>query len=176
MTFSTQSITRRTMLAQTGLAAAALTAAGQVRADSPAQPVANSTERKGSFKFSLNTATIRGQKLSIVEEVEIAAKAGYQAVEPWLEELHRYVGGGGKPADLKKRIVGFGAARAQLDWFCRLGQRRRGPPHRRPGAMEARRRSGGLDRRHPHGRAPPGARTLPSTCGGWPSDTGNCST
>ena len=83
----------------------------------PAEPA----DRPAGFKFSLNTATIRGQKLSLAEEVEIAAKAGYHAIEPWLEELHRYVTSGGKAADLKKRIADLGlvvpSAIGFADWI-----------------------------------------------------------
>ena len=43
------------------------------------------------FIYSLNTSTIRGQNLSIVEEVAIAAKAGYQAIEPWINELEQFM-------------------------------------------------------------------------------------
>ena len=60
------------------------------------------------FKFSLNMATIRGQKLSLPEQVDVAAKAGYHAIEPWVEELHRYTTSGGSAADLKKRIGDLG--------------------------------------------------------------------
>ena len=66
-------------------------------------------------------ATIRGQKLSLPEEVEIAAKAGYQAVEPWVDEIAHYVSTGGKPADLKKRIADHGmvvpSAIGFADWI-----------------------------------------------------------
>jgi sugar phosphate isomerase/epimerase len=69
----------------------------------------------------LNTATIRGQKLSLVEEVEIAAKAGYQAIEPWVEEIQRYVSRGGKAAELKQRISDLGlivpSAIGFADWI-----------------------------------------------------------
>ena len=56
-----------------------------------AQPEAN----RDPFVYSLNTSTIRGQNLTIVEEVAIAAKAGYQAIEPWISELDQYVQKGG---------------------------------------------------------------------------------
>ena len=55
------------------------------------------------FTYSLNTSTIRGQKLSIVQEIAIAAKAGYQAIEPWIDELERHVQGGGTLRDLGRR-------------------------------------------------------------------------
>ena len=56
------------------------------------------------FIFCLNTATIRGQNLPITDEVDIAAKAGYQAIEPWIEKLDRYTQGGGNLGDLARRI------------------------------------------------------------------------
>jgi sugar phosphate isomerase/epimerase len=56
------------------------------------------------FTYSLNTSTIRGQKLTIVQEVAIAARAGYQAIEPWIDELERHVQQGGTLRDLDRRI------------------------------------------------------------------------
>jgi 2-keto-myo-inositol isomerase len=57
------------------------------------------------FKYCLNTSTLRGQKLSIADEVEIAAKAGFQAMEPWIFELEAHVKGGGSLKDLGKKIA-----------------------------------------------------------------------
>jgi 2-keto-myo-inositol isomerase len=56
------------------------------------------------FGYCLNTATIRGQKLGIVKEIEVAARAGYDAIEPWVESIEAYVASGGKLAELKQRI------------------------------------------------------------------------
>lgn len=60
------------------------------------------------FRFCLNTSTIRGQKLSLVEEIEIAAKAGYSGIEPWIREIRQYQETGGKLKDLKRRIADAG--------------------------------------------------------------------
>jgi sugar phosphate isomerase/epimerase len=68
--------------------------------DSPRQPQ--------PFRYSLNTGTIRGQKLPLVEEIQIAAQAGYQAIEPWLFEIADYAGHGGSLGDLRKRIADLG--------------------------------------------------------------------
>ena len=75
-----------------------------------AAPLASAGERpqRDPFTYSLNTSTIRGQSLSIVEEVGIAAKAGYQAIEPWINELERYTQGGGSLRDLNRRIADAG--------------------------------------------------------------------
>ena len=161
------------MITQTGITAAAVLVAGQVcccrtGACRPPRP---------AFKFSLNTATIRGQKLSLAEEVEIAAKAGYHAVEPWVEEIHRYVVGRREAGRFEEADLRPGPGRAQRDRLCRLDRRRRCPPRRRPGAMEARCRPRGVDRRHSHGRAAQrGLQRRARSCGAWPSATGSCST
>jgi sugar phosphate isomerase/epimerase len=49
-----------------------------------------------------------GQKLDLVELATIAAKAGYQAIEPWISELDRYVQAGGSLRELGKRIADLG--------------------------------------------------------------------
>jgi 2-keto-myo-inositol isomerase len=72
----------------------------------PASPAAVATT--DPFRYSLNTSTIRGQNLSIVEEVRIAGRAGYQAIEPWINELERFVQGGGSLRDLGRRIQDAG--------------------------------------------------------------------
>ncbi len=60
------------------------------------------------FRYCLNTATIRGQKLGIVKEVEVAAQAGYDGIEPWVSSLDDYVKNGGSLTDLRKRISDAG--------------------------------------------------------------------
>jgi sugar phosphate isomerase/epimerase len=84
-------ITRRQWLAGTaGLAAVGGTA--------------SAAEKKKPFGYMLNTATIMGQKLSLVQQVEVAAKAGYDAFEPWIRDLEAHVKDGGKLEDVAKRI------------------------------------------------------------------------
>ena len=92
-------LNRRQLLA--GAALAGLTA--PVAASLPQQQ-----PNRDPFVYSLNTGTIRGQNLSIVDEVAIAAKAGYQAIEPWINELERYTQGGGSLRDLNRRISDAG--------------------------------------------------------------------
>jgi 2-keto-myo-inositol isomerase len=59
-------------------------------------------------RYSLNMSTIRGQKLSVPDQVDLAAKSGYDAIEPWMGELRQYQQGGGSLADLRKRIADQG--------------------------------------------------------------------
>jgi len=63
---------------------------------------------KEPFGYCLNTATIRGQKLPIDKEVELAAEAGFHALEPWISELEAYEKNGGNLKDLGKKIADLG--------------------------------------------------------------------
>ncbi len=60
------------------------------------------------FGFCLNTSTIRGQNLTLMEEIEIVAEAGYEGVEPWIRELDAFVASGGSLEALGWRIADLG--------------------------------------------------------------------
>jgi 2-keto-myo-inositol isomerase len=98
--------TRRDMLSQS-IAAAGAAALGAQTATAEATSGQPTDE---PFGYCLNTSTIRGQKLPLVAEVEIAARAGYRGIEPWVAELDEYVKSGGSLADLRKRIADQGLA------------------------------------------------------------------
>src|SRR5438067_2189688 len=61
-----------------------------------------------AFRFALNTATIMGQNLSLPQEVEIAAKAGYDGIEPWLNKVEKFAKDGGNLKDIGKRTRDVG--------------------------------------------------------------------
>ena len=61
-----------------------------------------------TYRYCLNMSTIRGQELSVKEEIDVAGKAGYDAIEPWLGKLNQYVNAGGSLSDLKKQIDDYG--------------------------------------------------------------------
>lgn len=143
-------LSRRDLLAGTTLAVSASlvqSAAAQAEAPKAAAPAGD------TFVYCLNTSTIRGQKVPLVQEVELAAKAGYHAIEPWIGEIDTYQKGGGKLADLKKRCsdlglsvedaIGFPAwivdddarrsaaleqAKREMDWLAQLGGKRMAAP------------------------------------------------
>lgn len=104
---------RRTLLASSAAAVAAWAAApgGASGAGAPGEP-------RAGFGYCLNTSTIRGQKLSPPEEVDVAAKAGYGAVEFWTRELQQYADQGGSLADLRKRLSDQGLAVASAISFA----------------------------------------------------------
>jgi len=70
------------------------------------------------YRYCLNTSTISGQKLPLVQVVEIAGKAGYQGIEPWMRDLDAYVKSGGDLKDLSKRIRDQGLTVEGCIDFC----------------------------------------------------------
>jgi sugar phosphate isomerase/epimerase len=80
--------------------------------------VAEDVKGQHPFHYGLNTSTISGQGLGLVRMLEIAAKAGYQAVEPWIRDIDRYVKEGGALPDLRKRIEDLGINVASVIGFA----------------------------------------------------------
>jgi 2-keto-myo-inositol isomerase len=59
----------------------------------------------------LNTSTVRdaeGKSRPLTMLIEIAAKAGYQAIEPWISELADHVKTGGSLKDVRKQLADAG--------------------------------------------------------------------
>lgn len=95
-------ISRRAVLAGAAGAAGGLAMSATATG---AEPV------KTGFGYCLNTSTVRdkdGKSRAITDLIDIAAKAGYDAIEPWISELDAYTSGGGKLEDLAKRIKDAG--------------------------------------------------------------------
>lgn len=99
-----QPITRRTAL----WAGAAGWAAALAPRGTRAAEGLSATSKKLPFRFSLNTATIRGQKLLVPQQVRIAAEAGYDAIEPWFRDLEEFAQSGGNLDDVRKQIADAG--------------------------------------------------------------------
>lgn len=85
----------------------ALPAAALGLAAAPA-PAAATPPRGEPFLYGLNTSTIRGQELSLVEEIDLAAEVGYRGLEPWMGEIHGHVEAGGSLKDLGNRLADRG--------------------------------------------------------------------
>jgi sugar phosphate isomerase/epimerase len=118
--------TRRHWLARTSAAlgsGCAISGVEPARADPKERPA---TE---PFGYCLNTSTLSGQGLDLVQLVDIAAKAGYQAIEPWISELERYVKDGGSLKALGQRIRDRGlsveSAIGFSEWIVDDAERRR---------------------------------------------------
>lgn len=132
-----------------GLTPGASAAAAEPKGRTPREP----------FGYCLNTSTIRGQKLKLTEIVGIAARAGYQAIEPWVSEIEQHARDGGSLKELGKLLRGSGLEvpssisftewvvddetrrkkaleqlKREMDWVSQIGGRRIAAPPR--GATE----------------------------------------
>ncbi|MFA8016993.1 sugar phosphate isomerase/epimerase family protein [Bremerella cremea] len=97
-------IDRRHLLSMSGAAAFATLSTGLV-GQTTASAADQSTPK---LRYCFNTSTIRGQNLPIEQEVEIAAKAGYTGIEPWISKIQDYKDSGKSLHDLGKRIADLG--------------------------------------------------------------------
>lgn len=84
---------------------------GGLIANAAAEPA---TQRKTKpsanepFGYCLNTSTIRGNHLAVPAQIDVAANAGYDAIEPWARDIEAYTAKGGALKDLAKRIADSG--------------------------------------------------------------------
>lgn len=97
-------LNRREMLA----AAGGVLAAGLTTVPAHSATPASKRSAAEPFGYCFNTSTIRGQKLGIVEQIDLTSKAGYDGIEPWMRDIDDYVKQGGSLADLSKRIQDAG--------------------------------------------------------------------
>ena len=100
----TNCVSRRRFMTCAGAAVGAAVSAAQTGIGS------ENTNNRGTvpFRYCLNTSTIRGQKLSLKEEIDVAAKAGYSAIEPWVDKIHQHVRSGGDLKDIRKQLGDLG--------------------------------------------------------------------
>ena len=104
-----EGLSRRAWLGATVVAATGVA----VRGESPV------VKTSGTVKYSFNTSTIRGQKVGLDREVEIAAQAGYDAIEPWMGTINDFVKNGGSLKDLGKKIRDLGLTVESAIGFAR---------------------------------------------------------
>jgi sugar phosphate isomerase/epimerase len=72
-----------------------------------------------TFHYCFNTSTIRGQNLNVPQQIDVAAKAGYDGIELWLGDLHKFVEGGGSLDDLRKQLGDSGLTLESAIGFAR---------------------------------------------------------
>ncbi len=155
---------RRQFLASTGAGALAGVSLAPTPVAAAAHPAGQASPQGNSYGFgyALNTGTIRGQNLDLVEEIETTAKAGYDGIEPWTSKIHKYVESGGSLRDLRKRCEdlelkvcsGIGFA----NWIVDDDRRRADGVEQLKRDMEALAQLGGT-----HIAAPPAGANRPGT-------------
>ncbi len=96
-------LSRRRFVAGSATTLGAILLAGAARESHAGNPAG-----LRAFRYGLNTSTIRGQKLGLEKEIDVAAEAGYDAIEPWVSTIQEYVKAGGALAEIRKRLDGHG--------------------------------------------------------------------
>lgn len=99
---------RRAWLQSAGLLGAGLGASLAATGASSLLAADTKVAMPKALRYCLNMSTVRGQQLSVPDQVDLAAKAGYDAIEPWMGDLRKYEMGGGSLKDLAKRISDHG--------------------------------------------------------------------
>ena len=56
-----------------------------------------------SFKYCLNTSTIRSENATVLDAIDTAANAGYTGIEPWVGELEDFLSDGGELKTVKEK-------------------------------------------------------------------------
>lgn len=100
-------IDRRRAMVAGGLAAAGFANHGGL----PAVASEVASEAVGEdlpVTFALNTSTIRGQSLSLPQQIDVVASAGYDGIEPWVRDIAAYRDGGGSLEEIRRRIADAG--------------------------------------------------------------------
>jgi 2-keto-myo-inositol isomerase len=90
-------VTRRESLKLIGAAGASVIVAGT---SCSARTAGGSTR----FRYCLNTSTIRGQGKDLRATIEVAARAGYDGVELWIDDIKKYADEGNSLATLSSFI------------------------------------------------------------------------
>ncbi|QEG23764.1 TIM barrel protein [Mariniblastus fucicola] len=143
---------RRTFL-KAAAAGSALTVLASGKIVNASQTSAPKRKGKSAIRYCLNMSTVRGHELSVPDQVKLAADAGYDAIEPWIGDLKKFVDSGGSLVELKQQIddsgltvesaIGFAqwivdddaarataldAARADMEMLKQIGGRRIAAP------------------------------------------------
>ena len=69
-----------------------------------------SNKRNFPFQTALNASTLFPFKLSVPEQVHIAAEAGFEGIELWVNDLDTYLAGGGTLPELRAVVADAGIA------------------------------------------------------------------
>ncbi len=96
-------LSRRRFITGVGICAGTVMSSGRTTIASDTSGTA-----RAPFTYCLNTSTIRGQNLGLEKEIEVAAKAGYTGIEPWVRTIRDYTENGGNLRDIRKKLSDSG--------------------------------------------------------------------
>jgi sugar phosphate isomerase/epimerase len=97
----------RTLTSRRTFLTAAAIGAGACTLPSPSK-AAPAKYAHDTFRYALNTGTLRGYKLTLPEQVDFAIRSGFTGIEPWIADLAKVAESGGSLKDLGKRCADAG--------------------------------------------------------------------
>ena len=86
------------------LSSASLSGYGSEPAELPESGQPEQRASEAPVKYCLNMSTVRGQRLSAFQQIELAASAGYDAIAPWIGDIRNYVDNGGTLVELRELL------------------------------------------------------------------------
>ena len=107
-TASSSPADRRSFLARGAVAALGIGAVGGDAQAAPEPAAAAPAAARREWTYCLNTSTIQGEVVPLVDQIDVARRAGYDALELWLRDIDAFRAGGGTLGDLKNRIADAG--------------------------------------------------------------------
>lgn len=99
---------RRQFLGKAALGGIAATGIATPFQFSQADHHGNKSNKLPNFKYCLNTSTIRQSKIPLEKVAGMIAKAGYDSIEPWMNEIQKHQSDGGNLKDLGNKIKDLG--------------------------------------------------------------------
>ncbi|RAP73640.1 sugar phosphate isomerase/epimerase family protein [Paenibacillus montanisoli] len=69
------------------------------------------------FQASLNASTLFPFKLNVLEQIAVAAEAGYEGIELWVSEIEAFLAGGGTSEQIREALTSSGVAFANAIAF-----------------------------------------------------------
>jgi 2-keto-myo-inositol isomerase len=117
-------LARRRLLVGGGVfgAAAAFAEIGRATQNAATGAATPPATNREPFGYCFNTSTIRGQKLDLPAQIDLAADAGYSAVELWVGDVEAFVRQGGSLRDLAHRLRDRGltvpSTISFFSWLC----------------------------------------------------------
>lgn len=104
------SVSRRGFLQAASVTGVAALGAGAATISAPARATAaEKFKYQGGLSpwpLSMNTSTIR--PASLMDKIKVTAEAGWDAIEPWIDDIDKYESEGGNLKDLGKQIKDLG--------------------------------------------------------------------
>ena len=99
-----RNLSRRQFLGSGGLALLGMVGGYGFIAESGSNRTTKNIPSTLPFRISLNTSTIRAYNLTVEQQIDAVAEAGYDGIELWVSDVNAYLNSGGTTSSLASRL------------------------------------------------------------------------